>query len=334
MKFTALLLVCGLLSIHAAHIESDYYPFEKEIFEVNAANVGWVAGRQKRFEGRTEEYIAGLCGVKGSIPLTPSDDLPLKDIPETFDSRTEWPSCTTIGLIEDQSDCGSCWAFGATESMSDRYCIHMKKNLLISAANLMECCKDCGNGCEGGFLGAAWNYWVNEGIVTGGLYDPSSTEADTCQPYPLPSCEHHINGSRPACPSKIARTPRCVHTCHAGYTTAYDEDKHYGATSYSIRRDVANIQTEIMTNGPVEAAFTVYSDFPSYKSGVYKHTTHKELGGHAVKMIGWGVEDGTPYWLMVNSWNPDWGDKGYFKILRGNNECGIEGQITAGMPKM
>jgi len=49
-------------------------------------------------------------------------------------------------------------------------------------------------------------------------------------------------------------------------------------------------------------------------------------------MIGWGVEDYTPYWLMVNSWGEQWGDRGMFKILRGTNECGIESSPTAGVP--
>jgi len=44
--------------------------------------------------------------------------------------------------------------------------------------------------------------------------------------------------------------------------------------------------------------------------GVYQHVAGSELGGHAVKMLGWGVENGTPYWLVVNSWNTDWGDNG------------------------
>lgn len=44
--------------------------------------------------------------------------------------------------------------------------------------------------------------------------------------------------------------------------------------------------------------------------GVYKHVAGSALGGHAVKMMGWGVDNGTPYWLVANSWNPDWGDKG------------------------
>ncbi len=54
-----------------------------------------------------------------------------------------------------------------------------------------------------------------------------------------------------------------------------------------------------MKNGPVQTAFTVYEDFPTYKSGVYKHVSGSALGGHAVKMVGWGVEDGTPYWLVI-----------------------------------
>ena len=69
-------------------------------------------------------------------------------------------------------------------------------------------------------------------------------------------------------------------------------------------------------------------------SGVYHHVTGEELGGHAVKIVGWGVEDGTPYWLIANSWNYDWGDGGFFKIRRGVDECGIEGSIAAGLPKV
>jgi len=49
-------------------------------------------------------------------------------------------------------------------------------------------------------------------------------------------------------------------------------------------------------------------------------------------MMGWGVLNGQPYWLCANSWNNQWGDNGYFMILRGVDECGIEGNIVAGMP--
>lgn len=56
------------------------------------------------------------------------------------------------------------------------------------------------------------------------------------------------------------------------------------------------------------------------------------LGGHAVKIIGWGTDakSGKDYWLVANSWNESWGENGFFRILRGANECGIEGQVVAG----
>jgi cathepsin B len=94
------------------------------------------------------------------------------------------------------------------------------------------------------------------------------------------------------------------------------------------------MMNEIYQNGPIEAAFTVYEDFLAYKSGVYKHTTGSQLGGHAIKIIGWGVENGTKYWLIVNSWNEGWGDNGTFKILKGANHCGIENSSSAGLVKL
>jgi len=74
----------------------------------------------------------------------------------------------------------------------------------------------------------------------------------------------------------------------------------------------------------------VYEDFETYSSGIYQHKTGRNLGGHAVKMIGWGEENGTPYWTIVNSWNSGWGEQGTFRIIRGNNECGIENDGVAG----
>eukprot|EP00854_Cymbomonas_tetramitiformis_P018488 gene18488-22065_t len=92
-----------------------------------------------------------------------------------------------------------------------------------------------------------------------------------------------------------------------------------------------NIMQDIYTYGPVTGAFSVYSDFPTYKSGVYTKTPGSSmLGGHAIKIMGWGVENGVDYWLVANSWNEQWGDGGTFKIKRGVDECGIESQISAG----
>ncbi len=55
------------------------------------------------------------------------------------------------------------------------------------------------------------------------------------------------------------------------------------------------------------------------------------IGGHAVRILGWGVDkQGVDYWLVANSWGPEWGLDGFFKIRRGTNECGIESTPAAG----
>ena len=140
------------------------------------------------------------------------------------------------------------------------------------------------------------------------------------------------------CPSTEYPTPSCSSTCDKQSTSKLsigdDRKKNMFATSYDIGSSVSQIQTEIMTNGPVSAAFSVYSDFESYSTGVYKHETGTFLGGHAVKIIGWGTDPtGGDFWLVANSWNEDWGEKGFFRIARGSDECGIESQIAAGSYK-
>ncbi len=59
-----------------------------------------------------------------------------------------------------------------------------------------------------------------------------------------------------------------------------------------------------------------------YLPGVYQHVSGGELGGHAIKIIGWGADDSTPYWLVANSWNSDWGDNGKLShvSLHGHSE--------------
>ena len=72
------------------------------------------------------------------------------------------------------------------------------------------------------------------------------------------------------------------------------------------------MQREIMAHGPIEVSYYIYSDFAQYRGGVYRRSAQARgpVGGHAVKLIGWGEEGGQPYWLAVNSWSPLWGEGG------------------------
>ena len=150
--------------------------------------------------------------------------------------------------------------------MSDRVCIHSNgtRNVEISAENLVSCCHLCGMGCHGGFPGAAWKYWTKNGIVSGGAYNSNQG----CEPYEIEPCEHHVNGSRPQC-KDIKPTPKCQHRCQASYTVPYKNDLNYGKDYYRVSEKEIDIQTEILENGPVEAAFMVYEDLLLYKSGSF-----------------------------------------------------------------
>ncbi|XP_063704138.1 cathepsin B [Culicoides brevitarsis] len=312
-----------------------YHPLsDKFIEEINSKATTWRAGRNFD-ESVSMDYIRKMMGVhpdahrfRDPVMLHEiSDD---EDFPENFDAREQWPNCPTIKEVRDQGGCGSCWAFGAVEAMSDRYCIHSNgtKHVHFSADDLVSCCHLCGFGCNGGFPGAAWSYWVRKGIVSGGPYGSNQG----CRPYEIAPCEHHVNGTRPPCEAG-GKTPKCNKKCEGSYPVKYSQDKRFGLKSYSVASHPEQIQKEIMTNGPVEGAFTVYEDLINYKEGVYQHTTGKMLGGHAIRILGWGVENDTPYWLIANSWNTDWGNNGFFKILRGSDHLGIESQISAGLPK-
>jgi cathepsin B len=317
-------------------IRTDLKAFTDDMINyINNLKTTWKAGQNSNFKHMSMPVIRAMMGVRAGgieLPVETNEHISSNDLPDNFDARQQWPDCPTIGEIRDQSNCGSCWAFGAVEAMSDRTCIASKgaQKPHLSADDLLSCCAICGFGCQGGYPGAAWQYWVRTGIVTGGQY----TQKDGCMPYPLAPCEHHTNGSLPACSTQEAPTPKCQKKCQASYKTPFAQDKHYGSKSYSVSSDPAAIQKEIYTNGPVEASYTVYEDFLAYKSGVYQHKAGSALGGHAVKILGWGVEDSTPYWLVANSWNADWGDKGFFKIIRGQDDCGIESGIYAGLPKV
>lgn len=292
------------------------------IQKVNAhPNAGWKAATNSRFNNYTVEQFKYILGAK-KLPKNALESIPVKtypkslELPKEFDARTAWPQCKTIGNILDQGHCGSCWAFGAVESLQDRFCIHYNLSVSLSVNDLLSCCGFmCGDGCDGGYPIRAWNYFVQNGVVT-----------DECDPYfDTTGCSHP--GCEPAYP-----TPRCEKKCKSN-NLLWEETKHFSVDAYQVSSDPHDIMAEVYKNGPVEVAFTVYEDFAHYKSGIYKHITGDDIGGHAVKLIGWGTsEEGEDYWLLANQWNRGWGDDGYFKILRGTNECGIEEEVVAGLP--
>jgi len=287
------------------------------IATVNSKNVGWTAARNAFFDGKTEDDVKSLFGwVKSSEKPLGVDATPFNEsaIPTSFTAATFWPQCPTIGTIYNQARCGSCWAFGGVEAAADRTCISTNGQFkqALSFAQVVSC-DNMAYGCQGGSNYAIWTYLQQNGIVT-----------DACYPYTIPTCPP----AQQPCLNFVP-TPACrqSQTCSNGQPwTLYSMSNVYNVVG------VTAMQNQIMTKGPIESCFSVYEDFLHYKSGVYQHTSGSYLGGHCVKIQGWGVENGTPYWLVNNQWTTYWGDNGQFKIIRGVNNCGFEQDVAAGDP--
>jgi len=273
------------------------------------AKSGWEATTYKQFEGLTIEEIKSKFLGANSVDLSQVEDLTIMnyegldngDVPDNFDARKQWPNC--IHPIRDQQHCGSCWAFAASEAISDRFCIasNGNVNVVLSPQYLVSCNNVLNHGCNGGVPLFSWWFIARQGLVT-----------DDCLPY------QSGNGTNPVACKDFTK-------CADGSAL---KNYHSKAGSTVMLQNPQSIQQNLLQYGPVEAAFTVYEDFMHYSGGIYKHTSGGVLGGHAVKIVGWGVEDGTNYWIIANSWNTSWGESGFFRIAWG--ECGIDKQCVSG----
>jgi len=351
-------VLAGLAGTGFAHSAQEHDDARaKVIAEINSKpGLLWNAGHNDRFKGLPLHASKDLCGVKPGSKVSLEKGVSegrfrLKSrsnvtIPESFDSATNWPSCAAvIGDIRDQSNCGCCWAFGAAEAASDRLCIATQGKVAVALSAQETCFCGSQDGCGGGMLEDAWQYISQNGVVTGEQYNNTGPfgKLGFCSAFSLPHCHHHgpqgqdpfpAEGT-PGCPSQSS--PECPAKCDDSAKPAFND---FTKDRYKFDGDVLQVDSnpdaiaeEIMTNGPVEAAFTVYSDFENYVSGIYHTTSTTEMGGHAIKIVGWGVENGVKYWKVQNSWNPYWGEKGYFRIRRGTDECGIEDQVVANSGK-
>lgn len=170
----------------------------------------------------------------------------------------------------------------------------------LSVQEMLSCCTD-NYACGGGMADNGWLFLASSGVVT-----------ERCLPY--------VSG--------YFDVPRCTQ----GQCAYGDPWQPIVATSpYAVDASATAIQTEIMTNGPVQAQMIIYEDYLTYTSGVYRHTTGRRLSSHAIKLLGWGIDAvGGDYWVVANSQGQYWGEHGFFRIARGTDECGVEDDVTAG----
>lgn len=116
------LVIVGTVAVLAAAEMS--HPINKEIVEeIKSKTSLWQPAEPEEnpLSSYSVDKIMGLMGTTISAPGNfPGPEL-VEDVPTNFDSRTQWPDC--IHEIRDQAQCGSCWAFAGSETLSDRFCI-------------------------------------------------------------------------------------------------------------------------------------------------------------------------------------------------------------------
>lgn len=206
--------------------------------------------------------------------------------PDTLD----WREKGVVNAIKDQGQCGSCWAFSAVCTCESAYAIKTGTLLSYSEQNLVDCVT-LSFGCNGGNPSYAITYVT---YIQSGQFNSE-------QDYPYKA---------------------------VGGTCSYDSSKAIGkVTSYHsvFFHSESDLLSKLVNYGPVSVAIDAsQTSFNSYSGGIYQDSSCSSwFLDHAVACVGYGSENGTNYWIVRNSWGTSWGEDGYFRLLRGENMCGI-----------
>jgi C1A family cysteine protease len=209
-------------------------------------------------------------------------------LPDSVDWRTKG----VVTPVKNQEQCGSCWAFSTTGSVEGIHALKTGKLISLSEQELVDCSGSAGNqGCNGGIMQDAFT-WIkgNGGICTESAYPYTATDG-TCK--------------KSQCTSAVDIT---------------------GFVNVAVNSEAA-LQAGVALQ-PVSVAVDAGGmDWQFYSGGVLSDACGTQLD-HGVLAVGYGSQNGTPYWLVKNSWGASWGESGYILLKRGSGsgnpgECGI-----------
>jgi len=206
-------------------------------------------------------------------------------LPDSWD----WTTKGAVTPVKDQGQCGSCWAFSATEGVESGWflCGH---TLPVLAPQQIVDCDTSDSGCNGGDLPTAFGYVEANGQEPESDY-PYTAEDGTCQ-YNQQDVVAKITGFK--------------------YATQSQNE--------------TAMQVAMMSSGPLSICVDA-SDWQNYNGGVIESCG--DSLDHCVQAVGWATySDGTPYWNVRNSWGTSWGQNGFVWVERNQNMCGIAEEAT------
>jgi len=276
-------IIFGVLSLYAS----------SEIDEINTAinqaNLKWHAGENwvtKLSPGERRNLLGALIEpepyVKAELIELPQN----QNIPAQFDWRDN--NGNWITPVRNQGGCGSCWDFSAVAQIEAWWkIVNNSTDMPDLSEQIVLSCGENG-GCDGDYTGTALDFAVSTGIPPESYLPYQQSDEILCS------------------------------TAGANWQTDVTTIPGWGYVTLD-KEIVDNMKNAILLH-PLSASFSVYSDFYSYESGVYEKTpTASYEGGHAILVVGWNDEEES--WICKNSWGPDWGENGYFRIKWG--ECGF-----------
>ncbi|KAK9743435.1 hypothetical protein RND81_03G239100 [Saponaria officinalis] len=252
-----------------------------------------------------EKYLGLKTGSK-KLKL-PSDankapTLPTNDLPEDFD----WRDKGAVTPVKNQGSCGSCWSFSATGALEGAHFLATGELVSLSEQQLVECDHECDPeerdscdaGCNGGMMNNAFEYILKAGGV--------QREED----YPYTGKDHG--------------------------TCKFDKSKIAAKVSnFSVvSTDEDQIAANLVKNGPLAIGINA-AYMQTYMHGVSCPYICTRRLDHGVLLVGYGSAGFAPvrlkekpYWIVKNSWGPNWGEEGYYKICRGRNICGVDSMVS------
>lgn len=238
----------------------------------------------------TEEVNRLMKGFRG-IKSSKSRSTFISPFNTVLPEEVDWRKQGLVTPVKNQGQCGSCWAFSATGSVEGQHKKKTGKLVSLSEQNLMDCSGEEGNqGCDGGLMDNAFEYIKKNGGI----------DTEACYPY---------EGSEGTCRFR----KDCIGATVTGYVDVPSGDEDA-------------LQKAVGTIGPVSVAIDASQfSFQLYSGGIYdeENCSSTELD-HGVLVVGYGTENGQDYWLVKNSWGPQWGENGYIRMTRNkNNQCGI-----------
>jgi C1A family cysteine protease len=210
------------------------------------------------------------------------------DLPATIDWRN---TPNVITPVKNQEQCGSCWAFSATESIESAWVLANNTQQILGPQQIVDCDHNDG-GCGGGNTETAYEYVIKAG------------GQETAKDYPY-------TGQNGAC------------KFHSSEVAAKITSWKY--ISQTPKQELGEMLTYVGTSGPVSVCVDA-APWQYYNGGVLKSCGDQV--DHCVQVVGYDTMSSLDVWLVRNSWGADWGEKGYIYIERGKNLCDIAGDVT------